>query len=60
MAAMTRSMGNLFSVRNFTRTSPKEFEAIVDIGELVDQKAKLVRVSHRTNAGMGEFLIESR
>jgi hypothetical protein len=58
MGAITRSMGNLFSVRSFTRTSPKEFDAIVDIRELVGEKPKFVRVSHRTNAGMGEFLIE--
>jgi hypothetical protein len=59
MSVIARFAGNLFSVRSFTRTSPREFEAIVDIGELVGEKPKHVRVSHRTNAGMGEFLIES-
>jgi hypothetical protein len=59
MNVISRSTGNLFSIRSFTRTSPKEFDVTVNIGELVGEKPKFVRVDHRTNAGMGEFLIES-
>lgn len=55
-----RSTVKLFSIQAFNRPAPKEFDAIVDIGEMAGEKPKFVRVDHRTNAGMGEFSIESR
>ena len=55
-----RSTVKLFSIQTFDRIMPKEFNAVVDIGEMAGEKPKFVRVNHRTNAGMGEFLIESR
>jgi len=55
-----RSTVKLFSIRAFNRTAPKEFDAIVDIGEMAGEKPKYVQVNQRTNAGMVEFAIESR
>lgn len=48
----------VFSIEKLTRGQHKEFNAIVHITEMLGQKRRLVRVSHQTNAGMGEFQIE--
>jgi hypothetical protein len=54
-----RSTLKLFSLQKFERKTDKEFSAIVGIAEMSGEKQKVVRVNHQTNAGMGEFNIES-
>ncbi len=49
----------VFSIQELNRGSDKEFNAIVKIAEMFGQKQRLVHVDHRTNAGMGDFKIES-
>ena len=53
-----RATVKVFSVRELSRGSHKEFSAVVAITEMLGQKQRLVRVSHQTNAGMGDFKIE--
>lgn len=53
-----RATIKVFSVQELTRGPHKEFNATVSITEMLGQKPRLVRVNHRTNAGMGDFQIE--
>jgi len=53
-----RATTKVFSVQELTRGEGKEFNAIVSITEMLGQKGRLVRVSHQTNAGMGDFKID--
>lgn len=53
-----RSTTKLFSVQDLNRGKHKEFNAIVSISPMLGQHSRLVRVSHQTNAGMGDFVIE--
>jgi len=48
----------VFSVQELKRGKDKEFSAVVTIAEMLGQGKRLVRVTHQTNAGMGEFDIE--
>jgi hypothetical protein len=52
------SASKVFSVQQLSRGQAKEFNAVIEICEMLDQKRGSVKVSHRTNAGMGEFEIE--
>jgi len=49
----------VFSVQELKRGQHQEFSAIISITEMLGEKPRLVRVSHQTNAGMGEFSVES-
>ena len=49
----------VFFVQELNRGPSKEFSAVVTIAEMLGQKQRLVRVNHRTNSGMGDFMIES-
>lgn len=60
LGTVQRSTVKLFSVQSLQRgEGKKEFTAVVRIAEIGGERPKLVRVDHRTNAGMGEFTIES-
>ncbi|MBW2595181.1 MAG: AAA family ATPase [Deltaproteobacteria bacterium] len=48
----------VFSVQKLNRESHKKFSVIVEIAEMLGQKKRFVRVTHQTNAGMGDFNIE--
>ena len=48
----------VFSVEELNRESQKRFSAVVGIAEMLGQKKRIVRVSHQTNAGMGDFNLE--
>jgi hypothetical protein len=48
----------VFSVEELNRFEHNHFSAIIIISEMLGQKQRLVRVSHQTNAGMGEFEIQ--
>lgn len=54
-----RSTVKLFSVQRLDRKTHKEFGAIVGIAPMAGQEKKIVRVTHQTNAAMGDFTIES-
>ncbi len=53
-----RATTKVFSVQELNRGPHKEFSAVVAIAEMLGQKQRLVRVNHKTNAGMGDFRIE--
>ncbi|HMH18735.1 MAG TPA: AAA family ATPase [Burkholderiales bacterium] len=56
--SIQRATVRVFSVSELNRGPHKEFSAVVAITEMLGQKERLVRVSHQTNAGMGDFKIE--
>jgi AAA domain, putative AbiEii toxin, Type IV TA system len=52
----------VFTVSVLTRGQEgkeNEFQAVVSVAEMLGQGRRLVRVSHKTNAGMGDFEIEA-
>jgi hypothetical protein len=55
-----RAAMKVFSVKELQRCEHNQcqFSAVVVVSEMLGQKRRLVRVSHQTNAGMGEFVIE--
>ena len=58
LSTIQRATTKVFSVQELTRGQSKDFNAIVAISAMLGQKPRLVRVSHRTNAGIGDFQIE--
>lgn len=58
LGTIQRATTKVFSVKELTRGQHKEFSAIVSISPMLGQKPRLVRVNHRTNAGVGDFQIE--
>lgn len=48
----------VFSVQTFERYDSDRFNALIEIAEMLGQLKRVVRVSERTNAGMGDFQIE--
>lgn len=49
----------VFSIEKLQRDENNHFSAVIVISGMLGQERRLVRVSHRTNAGMGEFEIEN-
>jgi hypothetical protein len=52
-----KSTAKVFSVRNFDRTSERQFSAEVVVAPMLGKGQRLVRVTNTTNAGMGDFSI---
>ena len=59
LSTVQPSIAKVFSIQKFERNQDKQFSAVIEIAEMVDQKRRVVRVSNQTNAGMGDFQIES-
>ena len=53
------SWNGVFSIEGFERTPECHFEADIGIIAMLGQRARVVHVNHHTNAGMGDFKIES-
>lgn len=53
------SLASVFSIRKLERGQQGEFSATIEIAEMLGQGKRFTQISHRTNAGMGEFEIES-
>jgi predicted ATPase len=53
-----QSTAKVFSVQELNRESDRKFSAVITIAEMLGQEQKRVRVTHQTNAGMGDFKIE--
>ena len=49
----------VFAIQNFTRCEDKKFSATIEIMEMLGQGKRTVQVTDETNAGMGDFKIES-
>lgn len=58
LSTVQRATIKVFSVQELTRGQHKEFSAVVSISPMLGQRPRLVRVNHRTNAGVGDFQIE--
>ena len=54
------SRQRVFAIRQFERNSEDGFSATISVIEMLGWQERIVRVNERTNAGMGEFQIESR
>ena len=52
-------IASVFSIRNFVRTGAKEFQATVEVSETLGLDRRIVRADDKTNASMGEFVLES-
>lgn len=53
------STGIVFSIQKFKRHEGRKFSAAIEIIEMLGKGKRTVRVSDETNAGMGNFKIES-
>ena len=53
------SLAGVFSIGGFDRRQSGEFRATIEIAEMLGQGKRFTQISHQTNAGMGEFEIES-
>ena len=53
------SLASVFSIGKLERGQQGEFSATIEIAEMLGQGKRFTQISHRTNAGMGEFEIES-
>jgi hypothetical protein len=49
----------VFSVRELNRGAHKEFSAEIRVAEMLGHNERLVRISDKTNAGMGDFKIDT-
>ena len=59
LSTVQPSIAKVFSIQKFERNQDKQFSAVIEIAKMVDQKRRVVRVSNQTNAGIGDFQIES-
>ena len=59
LSRIQQATTKVFSVTKLKRGQHKEFDAIISITQMLGEKPRLVRVGHQTNAGMGDFKIES-
>ncbi len=59
LSTVQPSIAKVFSIQKFERNQDKQFSAVIEIAEMVDQKRRVARVSNQTNAGIGDFQIES-
>lgn len=59
LSTIQQATTKVFSIQDLKRGQQKEFSAILSIAPMLGQKRRLVRVSHRTIPGMGDFQIES-
>ncbi|MDE3256987.1 MAG: AAA family ATPase [Gemmatimonadota bacterium] len=53
------SLTDVFSIIELERSQQKEFNATIEIAELLSQGRRLTRINHHTRAGMGDFEIVS-
>ena len=53
------SLAGVFSIGKLERSQQDEFNATIEIAEMLGQGKRFTQVDHHTNAGMGEFKIES-
>ena len=53
------AIASVFSIRNFVRTGAKEFQAMVEVSETLGLHKRIVHADDKTNASMGEFVLES-
>jgi hypothetical protein len=58
LSNVQKASARVFALQEFTRGPHKEFSAVISIVEMLGQKKRVVRVNHKTNAGMGDFKIE--
>ncbi len=57
--AVLPSTSVVFSIQRFDRHKGEKFGATIEIIEMLGQGKRIVQVSDKTNAGMGDFKIES-
>ena len=58
LGGVQSSWDGVFSVQCFAKSTDGGFKASIGILPMLGQEARVVWVSHHTNAGMGEFTIE--
>ena len=59
LVAVKPEMASVFSIRDFARTGDTgQFQATVEVCEMLGFQKRIARVDNKTNAGIGEFVIE--
>ena len=59
LVAVKPEMASVFSIRDFARTGETgQFQATVEVCEMLGFQKRIARVDNKTNAGIGEFVIE--
>ena len=59
LVAVKPEMASVFSIRDFARTGETgQFQATVEVCEMLGFQKRIARVGNKTNAGIGEFVIE--
>ena len=52
-------IGSVFSIQSFVRAGKEEeFQATIEVSEMLGLNKRFVRVGHSTNAGMGDFVLK--
>ena len=59
LAAVQPGTAGIFSLRWFERGGNRTFQASIEVAKMLDQRRRSVQVSDKTNAGMGDFTIET-
>ena len=59
LTAMQPGTAGVFSLRRFERDGNGAFQASIEVTKMLDQRRRSVHVSDKTNAGMGDFTIET-
>ena len=59
LAAVQPGTAGVFSLRRFERDGNGGFLASIEVTKMLDQRRRSVQVSDKTNAGMGDFTIET-
>jgi hypothetical protein len=60
LSTRQQAASKVFSLSELNRGPNKEFRAAIGIVAMLGQPSRVVRVSHQTNAGMGEFEVETK
>ena len=59
LAAVQPATAAVFSLRSFERNGNSAFLASIEVTKMLDQRRRSIQVSDKTNAGMGDFTIET-
>ena len=59
LAAVQPGTAGVFSLRSFERDGNGAFLASIEVTKMLDQRRRSIQVSDKTNAGMGDFTIET-
>lgn len=59
MQSNDEETATIFSVSHLKRSENNEYEAVVSVAEMIGQPRRIVHVTHYTNAGNGDFKLQT-